>query len=823
MGVWGLPYGDGVADGVVDPFDFATAALVMVDAAGLIECWSPEAEKLLGYSSADVLGHPASAVLDSQDGLAALVEGRLVADSWEGRISVRHHGGHSVELGLRVRALRVPCGRGGWIAALCSAAALQRWELGQATMQGLLTQSPIGIAVLDTQLRCEWCNEALATMEGLPAEESAAVPERHRGGLPAIERQAGRALATGEVLSAVEHEAPQPGVTGQVNAEHLRLRTSFPLRARTGATLGVCQTAMDFIDRERDKGRRRLVLVNEAGERIGTTLELGRTVEELAEVLVPQFADFVAVDLVDGVRPPEDLATRPRKGQGGLYRAAHLSIRSDDPEAVVAIGAPTHYPAQSPQSRCLATGLSVRDADVSASTAWLDGDPLRLDAFRRIGVHSHMVVPLRARGVTAGVVTMLRWENPDAFDEDDQLLVEELSGRAAVCVDNARRFAREHSAALALQTSLLPPALPDLSAVEVAYRYLPADAEAGVGGDWFDVIPLSGARVALVVGDVVGHGIHAAASMGRLRAAVQTLADMDLPPEELLTHVDDLVLRLSEEAEAASDGVVIGATCVYAVYDPIGRKLSVARAGHPSPGLAHQSEPVEILDVPAGPPLGLGGFPFESVEFDVEEGSVMALFTDGLIEASDHDVDAGLERLCFALAHPDRPLEEICDTMVRTLLPDRPRDDVACLVVRTRGLDCDRVATWDIPSTPSSVAEARSEVVAQLARWNLDDIAFTTELIVSELVTNAMKHAHGPIGLRLIHDRTLICEVSDASNTSPRLRRARSSDEGGRGLFLVAQLAQRWGTRYTTPGKTIWTEQPLPARAHDVTRAATAE
>lgn len=810
MGVWGLPYSDGAAD----PFDFATAALVMVDAAGLIECWSPEAEKLLGHSSADVLGHAASDVLDSQDGLAALVEGRLVADSWQGRISVHHHTGHIVELGLRVRALRAPCGRGGWLAALCSAEALKRWELGRAATHGLFTESPIGIAVLDDQLHFEWRNEKLAAMEGLPPGEKGALPGRHSGGLQAIERQAGRVLATGEDLSSVEHTAPQPGTARQASAEHLRLRTSFPLRARTGATLGVCQAEVDFIDRDRDRdeGRRRLVLMNAAGDRIGTTLELGRTVEELAEVLVPQFADFVAVDLLDGVRPPEDLVTRPRKGQGGLYRAAHLSIRAEHPEVIVPIGAPTQYPAHSPQSRCLATGLTVRDAIVSSSTGWLGDDPLRLDTFLGTGVHSHMVVPLRARGVTAGVVTLVRSENPDAFDDDDQLLVEELCGRAAVCVDNARRFAREHSAALALQTSLLPPVLPDLSAVEVAYRYLPADAEAGVGGDWFDVIPLSGARVALVVGDVVGHGIHAAASMGRLRAAVQTLADMDLSPEELLTHVDGLVLRLSEEAEAASDGVVVGATCVYAVYDPIGRTLGVARAGHPSPGLAHQDAPVEILDVPAGPPLGLGGFPFESVEFDVEEGSVLALFTDGLIEASDRDVDAGLERLCFALAHPDRPLEEICDTLVRTLLPDRPRDDVACLVVRTRGLDCDRVATWEIPSTPESVAEVRSAVERQLTRWNLDDIAFTTELIVSELVTNAMKHAHGPIGLRLIHDRTLICEVSDASNTSPRLRRARSSDEGGRGLFLVAQLAQRWGTRYTAPGKTIWAEQQLPAR-----------
>ncbi len=325
----------------------------------------------------------------------------------------------------------------------------------------------------------------------------------------------------------------------------------------------------------------------------------------------------------------------------------------------------------------------------------------RLEKLHRIGVHTHLTVPLRARGVTMGVVTLLRWENPDAFDEDDQLLVEELVARAAVCVDNARRFAREHNAALTLQTSLLPPDLPDHSAVELAYRYLPTDAEAGVGGDWFDVIPLSGARVALVVGDVVGHGIHAAASMGRLRAAVQTLADLDLPPDELLAHVDDLVLRLADEAEAATDDpMVIGATCVYAVYDPISGKLNVARAGHPSPAIAHLSEPVEFPDIPAGPPLGLGGLPFESAEIEVEEGSVIALYTDGLIEASDRDVDVGFERLCFALAHPDRPLEEICDTMVRSLLPDHPHDDVAFLIARTHRLPWTAWPPGRCPPTP---------------------------------------------------------------------------------------------------------------------------
>ncbi|MFI9803736.1 SpoIIE family protein phosphatase [Streptomyces sp. NPDC052301] len=794
-----------------DPFGITSAAVALMDAHGLIRYWNGRAEALLGYPAADVLGHPATSLLLAGDAPASTFSAaQRAGDGWEGLVTARHRAGRPVELAVRACPLHTEHGSA-WLAVACDASDSRRWELDQAVLRGLLEESPIGIAVLDSELRLQWVNQVLAGMEGLPPHHGAdriTAPSGPGQVPPAVDWQARQALLSGRVTPAVEHVTPAQGMSRRNSQGHLRLRSSFPLRDFEGKTLGVCHTAVDFT--AQDRARERLALVNEAAQRIGTTLDLDRTVQELAEVLVPQLADFVAIDLFQGVLAARDLAPGPVTG-GTLQRAAHLSIRKELPEAIVAVGAPSGYSPKSPQQRCLNTGRPVRDPVVSPATWWLAGDAQRLSRLIRLGVHSHMVVPLRARGVTMGVVTLLRWENPNPFDEDDLLLVEELVARAAVCVDNARRFVREHHSALALQTSLLPPDLPSHCAVEVAYRYMPADAEAGVGGDWFDVIPLSGARVALVVGDVVGHGIHAAASMGRLRAAVQTLADMDLPPDELLAHVDDLVLRLADEAEAAACGpVVIGATCVYAVYDPISRKLSVARAGHPTPAIAHLSEPVELPDIPAGPPLGLGGLPFESAEIELEEGSVVALYTDGLIEASDRDVDIGFERLCFALAHPDRPLEEICDTMVRILLPEHPHDDVAFLIARTRALSCDRVATWEVPADPRAVHEAREKAACQLATWGLEDAAFTTELIVSELITNAIKHACGPIGLRLIHERALICEVSDASNTSPHLRRAHSTDEGGRGLFLVAQVAQRWGTRYTATGKTIWAELQLP-------------
>ncbi len=440
-------------------------------------------------------------------------------------------------------------------------------------------------------------------------------------------------------------------------------------------------------------------------------------------------------------------------------------------------------------------------------------NPARAATIRKHRIHSVLSVPIRARGVTLGVAVFLRGRRAEPFEQDDVLLAEELTARAALSLDNARRYTHERTTALALQRSLLPQRLPEQSAVEVATRYLPASAHAGVGGDWFDVIPLSSARVALVVGDVVGHGIHASATMGRLRTAVRTLADVDLPPDELLTRLDDLLSRLPAEADANNGDDAendVGATCLYAVYDPVSRRCSLARAGHPLPVLVTPDGAVDFLDLPAGPPLGLGGLPFESTEIELPEGSILALYTDGLVESRDHDIDVGLERLRGVLAHPVPSLDTTCDNVLKAVLPDRPADDVALLVARTHALDGDRVATWDLPADPAIVADARKQAVTRLTGWGLDDAAFITELIVSELVTNAIRHAQGPIQLRLIRDRTLICEVSDGSSTAPHLRRARALDEGGRGLLLVAQLTQRWGTRQTLHGKTIWAEQALP-------------
>jgi serine phosphatase RsbU (regulator of sigma subunit)/anti-sigma regulatory factor (Ser/Thr protein kinase) len=424
-------------------------------------------------------------------------------------------------------------------------------------------------------------------------------------------------------------------------------------------------------------------------------------------------------------------------------------------------------------------------------------------------VSSTLAIPLRARGTTMGVATAMRVTPRGPFAPDDIALAEELASRAAVCVDNARRFARERTTALALQHSLLPKGLPGQSAVEVAHRYLPSGSAAGIGGDWFDVIPLSGSRVALVVGDVVGHGIPSSATMGRLCTAVRTLADVDLPPDELLTHLDDLVAHLAADGDG-DEVAELGATCLYAVYDPVTSCLALASAGHPAPALLLPDGTTRLLPVSAGPPLGVGGLPFEATEVILSEGSVVALYTDGLLEDPDHDIDRATTELCRALTAPATSLDALCDNVLKAVLPAEPGDDVALLLARTRALGTDQVATWDIPPDPAHVAGVRRSVTERLTEWGLDEAAFVTELVVSELVTNAIRYGEPPVQLRLIRDRTLICEVSDASSTSPHLRRAHAFDEGGRGLLLVAQLTQRWGSRQTDVGKTIWAEQPLP-------------
>jgi anti-sigma regulatory factor (Ser/Thr protein kinase) len=305
--------------------------------------------------------------------------------------------------------------------------------------------------------------------------------------------------------------------------------------------------------------------------------------------------------------------------------------------------------------------------------------------------------------------------------------------------------------------------------------------------------------------------------MGRLRSAVRTLADIDLPPDELLTHLDDLAIQrrmIRDHAQEAgrdtgADYGEVGAACLYMIYDPVSRRCTAARAGHLPPAVVRPGPDVDFLDIPAGPPLGVGGLPFEAAELQLPKDSLLVLYTDGLIESPGHTLDEGLERLRKALSGPTPSLEDMCDHVLNMVADDRSEDDAALVIARVQELDSRHVATWDVPEDLSEVAHVRDLATSQLADWDLEESAFTTELIVSELVTNAIRYGKGPVRLRLIRQDTLTCEVSDGSNTAPHLRRARMFDEGGRGLLIVAQLAERWGTRQRLDGKTIWAELRL--------------
>ncbi|GAA1913381.1 SpoIIE family protein phosphatase [Streptantibioticus ferralitis] len=797
--------------GPVPPFDLMGVAIAAVDAKGRVVSWTRTAEAVLGYPTAEVLNRPVARLLmDERDAarVVATVRGRETPEGWFGLVDVRHRDGHPLRLGLWIWPLDDPRGEHGWLLAAIDIGRTPWWEVNRSMLERFLDSSPVGMAVMSPDLRYVWLNDALERTGGVPREQR--FGKRFGEVLPRldaekIEGQMREVLETGQPVIDFEYRGYTPA---DPHREHAYSTSFFRLDDTYGRVLGVCYMVVDVTDRWR--ARERLALLNEAGARTGSTLDVGRTAQELAEIGVPRLADFAAVDLLDTVLRGDAPRAGPLLDIRQLRRAGQKSVLEGCPESIAATGETVNFAPSSPWGRCLADGTSYLEPVLDTGPdGWITEDETRSASLRRFGLRSLMVIAIRARGNVLGVATFIRWQRPDPFEQDDLLLAEEVVARAAVNIDNARQFTREHSTALALQRDLLPQKLITRTTLEVASRYMPAGATGGVGGDWFDVIPLSGARAALVVGDLVGHGINAAASMGRFRTAVRTLADMDLPPDELLAHLDDLVLppageELTEEDAQASAGV--GATCLYVVYDPVTRKCAMARAGHPPPAIVSPEGTVSFPPLPAGPPLGLGGMPFESVEFELAEGSLLALYTDGLLEANGRDPEAGLAQLRSVLSHPDQPLEELSGVVLDTMLSGPPDDDVALLLARTHALGADHVASWGLPSDPAVVAEARVLATRCLEGWGLEDLVFTAEVIVSELVTNAIRYASGPIQLRLIRQASPICEVSDSSSTSPRLRHARTTDEGGRGLFLVAQLSRRWGTRYTPDGKIIWAE-----------------
>ncbi|MFR9793088.1 SpoIIE family protein phosphatase [Streptomyces sp. MB22_4] len=773
------------------------AAVAVIDTQGRVTGWSEGARLLTGHPAEEAVGRPAADLLAGQPPVEARTAG---AEAWYGTVTLRHRDGHRFDLAVTVCPVDGGDGRSAGYAVTAE-------PPGTALAAQAFEQASMSMSVFDLQQRYLRVNDAACKVLGVPEialtgrffPDTVADTEENRGFLRHLREVA-------ETGTPVRYE--NFAVAPALDREHFWSLEMWPLHDASGTRTAVAIAAYDST--EQYWARRRLALLNEAATHIGTTLDVVRTAEELIEVLVPHYADFASVDLLPWVLGADEPPMLPADDIE-LHRVAYQSTRPFAPGVAVRVGETQIYRPPAPPARALREGRAVlAHAGEPGFRAWLADRDERAPEGRpfRKGVHSMIAAPLRARGTTLGVVVCVRLAHPEDYGPDDTVFTEELASRAAVCIDNARRFARERTTALALQHSLLPSGPPGQVALDVAHRYLPCGSQAGIGGDWFDVIPLSGGRVGLVVGDVVGHGISSSATMGRLRTAVRTLADVDLPPDELLTHLDDLVTHLAAE-NGREEVAEFGATCVYAVYDPVSRRLALASAGHPAPLLVLPGEQAEFVPVTAGQPLGIGGLPFEATEVELPEGSVVALFTDGLV--AHRDGDAGAEdELHRAVGASADSLDALADGVLKAVLPDQPGDDVALLLVRTRALGADRVATWDVPAHPAQVAVVRQAAGRQLAAWGLEETAFVTELVVSELVTNAIRYGEPPIQLRLIRDRALICEVSDGSSTSPHLRRAQVYDEGGRGLLLVAQLTQRWGSRQTAAGKTIWAEQPLP-------------
>ncbi|HEU5428229.1 MAG TPA: SpoIIE family protein phosphatase [Actinocrinis sp.] len=576
------------------------------------------------------------------------------------------------------------------------------------------------------------------------------------------------------------------------------------------APLGTAHAALEAISQFQEHAAtvammRRVQLLTDANTMIGSTLDMAATAAELMDVAVPRFADSASVTVLESVAADFELPDRPA-GSGTVLRRLAAAPFGRDGAEVFPVGGTVTYQPGTPLAQALATGRSRTLPNIDAVMAERIATGLGDEAAAVFAGKSLMIVPLVARGAVLGLAIFARDASRRPFSPGEGVLGEELAARAALCIDNARLYSHERQTALMLQRALLPDDSGYHAGIDIAHRYLPASDLTGVGGDWYDVIGLGGGRVALVVGDVMGHGVRAAAVMGQLRTATRTLTALDLQPAEVLHHLDELMEHLG-----GSLATTHFATCIVAVYDPTAQTVRIARAGHVPPLAVWPDGRTEQLDLPPGVPLGVGGHTFESRDIALPDGSLLILCTDGLVEsrAPGRDIDDGLRDLADGVKDPTMALEAIADGLISGLRGDRTLDDAALLVARVRGIPSSSTVEWTVVPEPPAVAQSRRTVRAALGGWGLGQLGDTAELLTSELVTNALLYTEGPISVRLMRDRTLLCEVYDGSETVPRLRAAADDDDGGRGLHLVKELSSRWGTRRTTTGKTVWFELRL--------------
>ncbi|MFF0186490.1 SpoIIE family protein phosphatase [Streptomyces sp. NPDC005244] len=780
------------------------APLIVVDGAGVVVRWSPRAQELWRRPASEAVGRKALDMV-TPDG----EDPDDPAEPGSGPSGVRDHEGNPVD--LRVRPIPLPDGAAAWgvFEAACDTPATgprgETPDTRNAVFEALRANTLEAFFVLDADLRVLNLNNPAVVLCGITADEARGRPvgEVCRPSRPQEFDSILREVVTSD--TPVTNYVVRLDPTDGTGPERFVRVSAYPLKHGRGAVVSLTEVT------EHMRTERRIETLASVRERVGRSLDVVATCEELVDALVPGFADIAVVEVVDAVVRGEDPPLSPLGREVPLRRAAFRNGGPDRAAQAHPLGDVRALPSPTPYSQVL-SDLKPRAVTLDEDTPWLVADPERARAIRASGARTLLTAPLAVRGSVLGLLSLYRVRPSDAFDANDVALTHELATHTALSLDNARRYTHEHTIAAALQRHLLPPDPPSQTAMEFAQLHLPADAGAGT---WFDAFSLPGARTALAVGEVAGSGIDAATTMGQLRTVVRSLAALDLGPDELLARLNDTVVRLAYERQALPSGdplhqEPLRASCVYVVHDPLRGVCAMASAGHPAPVVAHPSGVIHVPELPTGPRLGSrDGPPFATASVPMRDGSVLALCTPSFPASNAGGRPSNLLR--EALTRLDRPLPELRDDILYRLHGTPGTHDVLLLLARTRAFPPDQVATWPLDPVPAAAATARHHTQHRLRLWRVsEETAFATELIVSELVTNAVRYGAPPIQLRLIKDSTLTCEVSDAGGAAPRIRHARTVDEGGRGLFICQEMSHNWGIRYSGNGKTIWTEQTLP-------------
>ncbi|MFE0630432.1 SpoIIE family protein phosphatase [Streptomyces sp. NPDC058864] len=753
--------------------------LVLVDEDGRVVEWGRPAEELFGCSAEEAVGRS----------LGALLRGSATA---AGSHRAGLAGGVAVRIEPLLRGTSVL-----WRVRTAGDPALSQQDV--AILKTVFAHTPMELLVLDRQLRVVRMSAAFGTARGASGGSPLGRHFTEVYDLGGPEEEAAVAhgvLESGEpVLDRLVHGAGPPGRRGCRS----RSVCYFRLEDARGEALGLVASAVDVTDREKAQGR--LDLLEQVRTRLGQVANVGLVCRELVDAVVPALADTAVVEMVDDVVRGEEPPKVPVHQDVPLRRAAFRGRLPAYP-----VGEVRPLPPGTPFAEVL-SDPRARLVPVDEDATWLAADPARAEAILGSGTESLIVAPLALRDQALGVVSLYREQDRDPFDEDDLRLASAVCAHAALCIENARQYMREWIIASTLQRRLLPGQPADRPTVEVS-RLHHSGPEGG--GAWSDAIPLPGARTALVVGDVAGRGIVAAITMGLVRTALHTLAALDLPPDELLARLSETAGRLAAASAALPqlDFEPLGIGCVIAVYDPVELTCTVARAGLPEPVAVLPDGSSATLAVPAGPLLsGPYDAPFPATTVALPAGSTLAMATTTFAERV-LAPSAPLRPLLDGAAR--RPLPEVSDAIGSGFAGSGRSDETVMLLARTRALPADRVMTCALPAGAEAAPIARAAARRRLAAWGVaEETAFTTELIVGELVGNAVRYGAPPLQLRLVLEQMLTCEVSDTAAGAPHVKHARTVDENGRGLFIVAGLADQWGVRYRAQGKTVWAQQPL--------------